>query len=191
MARKLTSKKPRTTQKRAAKSGKSSVAIIGTGRLGSALAVALAGAGFEVRELVGRTPSKARGLAKKVGARAVGFGGAALDSDIIWLTVSDSAIRDVAEQLSSRHDQWADKIVFHSSGALTGDELSALRARGAHVASVHPLMTFSGVKQPQFQGAWMALEGDSEAVRAAENIANILGAITLHILPDHKPAYHA
>jgi predicted short-subunit dehydrogenase-like oxidoreductase (DUF2520 family) len=170
---------------------KPSISIVGPGRLGSALAVLLQRAGYTIDELVTNGPGKARGLADTVGAKAASADDAALTSKIIWLTVGDSAIRTAAHQLVANRGDWHDKIAFHSSGALTSDELSILREHGAAVASVHPLMTFNGTAPPSLDDVFFAIEGDERAVHAAESITKALGGIPMRINPAHKPAYHA
>lgn len=168
-----------------------SISIVGPGRLGSSLCIALHNAGYSIDEIVTRNPVKARRLAQTVGTRIVALKNAALNSDIIWLTVGDSAIRSVAQALAAARGDWTGKIALHSSGALASDELAILKSRGASVASVHPLMTFSGGKPPSLIGVSFAIEGDAHAARAAEVIVRALNATPIRIKPEHKPAYHA
>src|SRR5437588_11928141 len=105
------------------------ISIVGPGRLGWSLALALQNAGYKIDEVVARRPGKFKAKAKKLGARNVALERASLDADIIWLTVSDSAIRTTADQLAATRDEWTSKVVFHSSGALTSAELAAFRDR--------------------------------------------------------------
>src|SRR5262249_53802294 len=80
---------------------------------------------------------------------------------------------------------------FHSSGALTSDELAPLRRSGASVASVHPLMTLVRNSSPSLNGVPFALEGDAAAVKAAREIARNLGGEPFAIRKENKVAYHA
>lgn len=120
------------------------VAIIGAGRLGTALAERLAEAGYVVSEIVTRNNprslARARRLARKLGARVASLQAAALDARTIWFCVPDSQIAAAATDLSGQN--WKGKVALHSSGVLSSDELEVLRERGTRVASVHPLMTF-------------------------------------------------
>src|SRR5690242_12727663 len=95
--------KPETASAHARARRKPSVTIVGPGRLGSALAVALHAAGFEIDEVITNGPGKARGLARSLGAKSVSVDAATLDSAIVWITVGDSAIRGVAHQLAAAH----------------------------------------------------------------------------------------
>jgi len=170
------------------------IGIIGPGNLGTALAVTLEHARYPVKAL-GIRAKKAgdrspKALAKKIHARLVLMGRDTLDTDIVWLTVPDDAIAEVAEELAATQ-AWKGKIVFHSSGALTSDELAPLRRRGAQVASVHPLMTFVRGAVPEMAGVPFALEGDTAAVRAARQIVEDLGAKAFTIKQQNKVLYHA
>ena len=128
-------------------------------------------------------------LAKRVGAQVVVAGKQPLASDMVWITVPDDAIAEVARALA-RTGEWKGKTVFHSSGALTSDELAPLRAKGARVASVHPMMTFVRGAVPQIEGVAFALEGDAAALRAARAIVNKLGGRPFTIRKENKVLYH-
>ena len=173
---------------------KPSVAIVGPGRLGRALALELRRAGYRMSEIVSRDTTaskrKARELARKVDAQASTSDTARLDADLVWFCVPDQEIAAASHQLASAI-VWKKKIVFHSSGALASDELKALRRRGASVASVHPLMTFVSGSIPSLQGVPFAVEGDAPAVRAARRIVRNLGGEAFTIRKQHKAAYHA
>jgi predicted short-subunit dehydrogenase-like oxidoreductase (DUF2520 family) len=91
----------------------------------------------------------------------------------------------------SRSGEWKEKVVFHSSGALSSRELRALQKRGASVASVHPMMTFVAGVVPDLAGVPFAIEGDLVAVQAARRIVKYLRGEALSIDEKHKAAYHA
>ena len=112
-----------------------------------------------------------------------------LATDIVWITVPDDAIAGVAGVLA-RSQAWKGKLVFHSSGALTSDELAPLRAKGARVASVHPMMTFVRGNVPEMAGVSFAVEGDPAAVRTAKTIVGDLGGSAFVIRKQNKVLYH-
>jgi len=170
------------------------IAIVGPGRLGRALALALRRAGYTISEIVSRNSTsskkKARGLAGKIGAYASTSDNPHLAADLVWFCVPDREIAGAARQFASVAD-WKKKIAFHSSGALASDELTALRRGGAAVASVHPLMTFVHGSIPSFSGVPFAVEGDAVGVAAARHIVRALGGEAFTIRKQHKAAYHA
>jgi predicted short-subunit dehydrogenase-like oxidoreductase (DUF2520 family) len=172
---------------------KPSIAIVGPGRLGSALALGLRRAGYRISEIVSGESTasgrKARALAKLVHAK-VAAAGARLDGNLVWFCVPDREIAGAAQQLSDALD-WRRKVALHSSGALASDELRVLRLRGAAVASVHPLMTFVGGSVSSLKSVPFAWEGDPAAVRVARRIVRDLGAESFPISRNRKMAYHA
>jgi predicted short-subunit dehydrogenase-like oxidoreductase (DUF2520 family) len=169
------------------------VSIVGPGNLGNALALTLAAAGYPVEFIAVRPESAqdrtAKALAKRIRAKLVVLGKQTLGSDIVWLTVPDDSIADVGRALAASQD-WKGKYVFHSSGALTSDELASLRKQGARIASVHPMMTFVRGRVPEMAGVSFALEGDAAAVRTARSIVKDLGANPFAIKKQNKVLYH-
>jgi predicted short-subunit dehydrogenase-like oxidoreductase (DUF2520 family) len=167
------------------------IAIVGPGNLGSALGVSLQRAGFTIAAVIAQGNSLKRGrtLAKQVGAHSTADP-SEVKADLIWLSVPDSEIAKAALSLAKRM-KWRGKVVFHSSGALTSDELGVLRRRGAAVASVHPLMTFVRGSRPSLAGVPFAIEGDAAAVRVARRIVRDLGGHAYPIRKKDKGAYHA
>jgi predicted short-subunit dehydrogenase-like oxidoreductase (DUF2520 family) len=159
-----------------------------------ALALTLPAAGYVVKFIAARPKSIAsretKGLARRVKARLVALGKVPLDSDLVWITVPDDAIAATALRLAPTQD-WRGKIVFHSSGALTSDDLAPLRAQGAKVASVHPGMTFVRGPAPLMLGVAFAVEGDPAAVRVAKRIVKDMGGTTYAIKKRNKVLYHA
>ena len=96
------------------------IAIVGPGRLGSALALELRRARYRISEIVsGDSPAsrrKARALAGKVQA-TWNEPGPHLDADVIWFCVPDREIARAARRLAEVVD-WRGKMALHSSGAL-------------------------------------------------------------------------
>jgi len=170
------------------------VAIVGAGNLAGALAVALRGAGYTIDEVVSRgravSLQRARRLASEVNAAAVTPAQARLRAGVVWFCVPDGAILAAAKSLGETTD-WRGKVAVHSSGALTSDELTDLRQRGAAIASVHPLMTFVRGSRPQMVGVPFAIEGDAAAVRMVRRIVKDLCGYAYPILKKDKAAYHA
>jgi predicted short-subunit dehydrogenase-like oxidoreductase (DUF2520 family) len=175
------------------------ITIVGAGNLGAALAMCLRQAGYVIDQIVFRdsraSRRKATALARTVGALAVAIARAAIDSDVVWFCVPDDAIAEVARSVAQKAD-WKGRVALHSSGALASDELAALRRLGAHVASVHPMMTFvagslQASSQRSLAGVPFAIEGDVAAVRAGRAIVKELGGKAYAIRRQDKVAYHA
>jgi len=170
------------------------IAIVGAGNLGTALAVSLRRAGYAIESVIARrrgaSLKNAQGLAKQVGAVASVGPAADARAEVIWFCVPDGEIARAARAFAAK-GKWKGKIVLHSSGALSSDELDALRRRGASVASVHPMMTFVKDSRPSLAGVPFAIEGDAAAVRVARRIVNDLAGNAYPIGKKDKAAYHA
>jgi len=178
---------------------KPEVSIIGAGRLGTTLAVALAGKRYTIRSLVARRVQSAR--------RAASFLGHLLDSDVqvlgakqlrelrpadvFLITTPDDQIAGVAEDLSGLVLPKA--TVLHTSGALSAETLAPLRQKGWHTGSIHPLISVSDTTMGDaaLQGAFWSVEGDSAALRVAKSIVRDLGGKSFSIRSEDKPLYHA
>ena len=170
-----------------------SVAIVGAGGLGTALAERLAGAGHRIAEIVIRNERSSVGtakrLAKRVDAQLATLHSAELTADLVWFCVPDSEISTAPESLFGHN--WKGKIAVHSSGVLSSDVLAVLRRKGAHIASVHPLMTFVRGSVPQLQGVPFAIEGDRVALSIVRRVIRDLGGESVPIRKVDKIPYHA
>jgi predicted short-subunit dehydrogenase-like oxidoreductase (DUF2520 family) len=173
---------------------KATVTLIGAGNLAQALGPALKAAGYKVGVVAARETASSRRraamLAKSLGAKAIPLAQAGPDSDITWICHTDDALAGTARRLA-RKPGWKNKIVFHSSGALTSNVLSPLKRKGASTASLHPMMTFVPGTAPKMSGVPFAVEGDPTAVVAARQIAKRLGAEVFAIDRKFKTLYHA
>jgi predicted short-subunit dehydrogenase-like oxidoreductase (DUF2520 family) len=175
---------------------KPGITIVGAGNLANSMAAALTRAGYEIKEVIARSGGgslrSAQALAKKAGARAAVTPATAAGS-VVWFCVPDAEIARAARAFAGKAAKvdWKGKVALHSSGALSSDELGALRRRGAAVGSVHPLMTFVRGSRPSLAGVPFAIEGDAAAVRVARRIVKDLGGDAYSIRKADKPAYHA
>jgi len=170
-----------------------SIAIVGPGRLGTALAICLKRSGYKIREIIPRQGStsytSAKKLAREVGSLVSIAPEAVLEADLVWFCVPDSRIVQAAREFSNRN--WNGKIALHSSGVLPSDALQVLRKRGANVASAHPLMTFVQSSVSDVSGVLFAAEGDAAALRVVRGIVRNLGGQMMVLRKQDKTAYHA
>ena len=176
------------------------VSIIGTGRLGTALAVALSAHGYALRSLVARRVESARKAATLARQTATALDGdiAAVaakqmrslpPADLFLITVPDDQIAAIAAQLVKIRVN-ATPTALHTSGALSSEVLSPLAAQGWSVGSVHPLISVPDANAP-ISGAFWSVEGDARAVRLAKTLVRDLGGTSFSIRTAEKPLYHA
>ncbi|MGZ4889421.1 MAG: Rossmann-like and DUF2520 domain-containing protein [Candidatus Angelobacter sp.] len=173
---------------------KATITLIGAGNLAQALGPALKAAGYRIDFVAARETASSRRcaamLAGTLGACTQSLNDAGPDSDIVWICHTDDALAETAKRLAQKPG-WMGKVVLHSSGALTSDVLSPLKRKGAHTASLHPMMTFVPGATPRMDEVPFAVEGDSRAVAVARRIVADLGAEIFPIKKAAKPLYHA
>ena len=170
------------------------LSIIGAGRVGRAMGRRLRDLGWKIGAVVTRTGASSRRAVRSIGAgQAHAFvTRQVVAAQVILITTQDHSVVEVAEELARiGAEELRDRIVLHTSGALSSNVLDPVKRCGAHVGSMHPLQTFSGVGVPPLDGKVFAIEGDIAAVRMARQIARALGAVPVHIDGAKKPLYHA
>jgi predicted short-subunit dehydrogenase-like oxidoreductase (DUF2520 family) len=172
------------------------VSIIGAGRLGTALAVALADKSYSIRSLVARTVASARKAAKLLDplddaaqVLAAKNLGSLRPADLFLITTPDDQIAHVASQLA-RLKTTRRSTALHTSGALSAEVLAPLRKRGWSTGSIHPLISVSG-STTALNGAFWSVEGDATALRVGKTIVRDLGGKSFSIRSEDKPLYHA
>lgn len=163
------------------------VAIIGAGRAGRALALALTRAAMPVRVCVRRPTELPSPLECSLGP----WDEVLAQADIVLLAVPDDAIGDVAKAIGSADLSRA--VVLHCSGLRDRSALAALDGRARGLGSFHPLQTLAGDSEAagRLHAAFAVLEGDPEAVAAGRALASALGMEALVIEAAQKPRYHA
>lgn len=172
-----------------------SVSIVGIGRLGGALAIALSRAGFALDNLVHRDPATARSISTQLTSKTELLSWATfpsrLRSNVILIATPDPEIRSVAHALENRIAEGS--IVLHTSGSLSSEVLSPLAALGHPTGSLHPLISVSHAASgsDHFANAFFCVEGDDAAVETARSIVEALGGSSFSIDPAKKALYHA
>lgn len=175
---------------------KPTVSLIGLGRLGTALAIALDSAGYEIISLVGRSRPKLRKASQLLGVSSRRLVTKELDEgpvgDLIIVSVPDDQIPTVAKNLVGIKAN-GHPTVLHTSGALSSKVFASLAANGWHTGSIHPLASVSdpvsGVEA--LKRAYWCVEGDATAVRVARRLVRDLGAYSFSLKSEDKPLYHA
>jgi len=171
-----------------------SLAIIGAGRVGRALGRRFRELGWKIGSIVTRGEVSARKAVRFIGAGHAypRVSRAVFASRVILIAAPDDQITAVARELARiGGDELPGKVVLHTSGARGADALSVLQAHGAAVGSMHPLQSFSGVSVPSLEGRVFAIDGDSQAIRVARQMARALGGSPVRIASEKKALYHA
>ncbi len=170
------------------------ISIIGIGRLGGALAIALSKKNFEIENLIVKKSHTAEKIVEFIEPPPNIITDEDLSkiaSEIILICVQDTEIEKVAAKLSE--NLTGKPFVFHTSGALSSEILGRLKKIGCAVGSLHPLVSVSdallGAKK--FKDAFFCIEGDATAVKTGEKIVRALGGKSFTLAADKKILYHA
>lgn len=168
--------------------------IIGAGRFGLALGLALDRAGLLASLMISGRREEAPRHPLFITGRAtyepdVTLPAAPLDGVVV--AVPDGAVAEVAASLIGRIP--AHVPVLHTAGALSLDVLSALADEGHPVGSVHALAAVSDpvAGADRLRGASFGVEGEGAAAALAERIVAACGGRLLRVKPGGKPLYHA
>ena len=170
------------------------IGLIGPGRAGVGLALALAQAGYSVR-LHGR--HKKRVAAPPPLTLTIGDGVTPPpwigDVDVVILTVKDDAITPLATSLAKARAISERHVVLHLSGVQGQEALGPLVTTRAALGSFHPLQTIvePELTPERLKGAWAAVEGMPRALETGEQIARDLGMRPFRIATKSKAIYHA
>jgi predicted short-subunit dehydrogenase-like oxidoreductase (DUF2520 family) len=168
------------------------VAVIGAGRVGTAIAVLLQRAGHRIVAATGRAPSRERVARYLPGLPFVEPAEAAAAGDVVFVAVPDDAIASVVADVADalRPGAW----VAHLSGAARIGVMAPAREAGARPLGFHPLQTFPDVERAlaRFRGCVVAITADDEdGVAVGEALARDLGASPFRLSDELRPLYHA
>ncbi len=171
-------------------------AIIGTGRVGTAIGHLLADAGERVVAVSAITEESREQAARYIpGARiSSDIVSVAAGADTIFIAVPDDVILEVAGSLADAGALQPGDRVVHVSGALGLDVLEPAREAGAETMSIHPLQTFVDTEAAivRIPGTVFAITTGSEAGgRWARGLVGLLGGRSLDLSPEDKALYHA
>ena len=179
---------------------KRSIAIIGAGRVGSAVGFLLKRAGYTVTAVAARSLVSAEKASTFIGAGepATDVVKAASKADIVFITTPDGAIKNACDKISSGGGLKPGSLAVHMSGAHSLDLLDAARLAGTHRAVLHPLQSLASREQgiKTLPGSYFRIETDPEAQVLAREVVAALGGIEL-VMPKWSPdkdsaaLYHA
>lgn len=169
--------------------------IIGAGRLGKAIALALHATGqVSIQALCNSNLASAERACVAIGAgNPVATVQQLPAADLTWIACSDDSIADVVRSLLENSALKSGSVVVHSSGVLDSTVLAPLQDRGCFIASLHPLKAFAAdfLDEHAFQLVHCVLEGDIQACLYLTDLFEDLGAKLIRIRPESKALYHA
>lgn len=170
------------------------VSVIGPGRVGTALAMALPRELYRVYGVAGRSRAAVdRFLAAVPGAVERSAEEAARESDIVLLAVPDDALVPLVRSLVVADVVRPGGVWLHTAGGHGLAALEPARLAGARVAACHPAQTF-----PDPETGRAALPGTAWAVTAptdtlpwARGFVHALGGTPVEVAEVNRTLYHA
>ncbi|MGW8380941.1 DUF2520 domain-containing protein [Streptomyces sp. ODS28] len=171
-----------------------SVGVVGTGRVGPALAAAL--------KMAGHRPVAASGVSERSRSRAEALlpGVPLLDppevlarADLALLTVPDDALPGLIAGLADTGAFRPGQLVAHTSGRYGAGVLEPALRAGALPLALHPVMTFTGtpVDVQRLAGCSFGVTAPEELRLAAEALVIEMGGEPEWIAEEARPLYHA
>ena len=169
------------------------ISIIGAGQVGATLGRLFAQQGYPVKEIYSRTRASAETVAAIIGCgKTVGTLKELSPTDILLITTSDNALHNMGDRLVECDVIQQGTIAFHCSGATPSSILAPLRQKGGHIASVHPVKTFTSPLHDAdtFAGTWCGVEGDVEAIAVLGPMFEAIGGRLFQVDSTKKVLYH-
>lgn len=167
-------------------------ALIGCGKAGLSVALALKNSGWRVAGCDSRNPASAQ-----MGRQWLNCPPLVVPQELppevpLMLGIPENALAEVERRVAAVDPHIRGRVVFHLSGALPSRVLQRCRLRGALVGSLHPLMVLpdplSGALA--LRQATFAVEGRPQAVVLLQQMARDISGRSFAISPRGKVLYH-
>ncbi len=169
------------------------ITIIGAGKIANSIVPALLKNGFPVIQIISKSITSAKTLAKKnkIALYSNSLNELAEASNIIILAIPDGEINKTSLQLANTGISFKRKLVIHLSGSLTIAELFPLQKAGAYCASMHIMQTFPSKTITSIQNVFCAIESNNEKIKSfLTTLVLKLGMNPLTITSENKVFYH-
>ena len=173
---------------------KDKIAILGMGKVGTAVGNLLRSAGYEIAGVADMSVASAKKGAEYTGGKVyIDLVAAASQADTVFITTGDDAIASVCVEISERGGVAAGDKVVHMSGAGGLDLLKSARMAGAHAAGIHPIQSFADAESAveNIPGSTFGITSDKEIEDWAVQIVRDLGGTPFFVSDADRPLYHA
>jgi predicted short-subunit dehydrogenase-like oxidoreductase (DUF2520 family) len=170
----------------------SPAAVIGAGRVGRTLAVALDRLGVQVT--LGTRPAADRPERGDEGLPLADPAVAAASARLIVLCVQDDQLPTIITDLAANGAFSAGQTVVHTAGVDGPGLLAPAAAAGAVVAACHPVQSFTydlDGNLARLPGTIWGVTGDSAGRRAGRELAELLGGRAMDVPESGRARYHA
>jgi predicted short-subunit dehydrogenase-like oxidoreductase (DUF2520 family) len=170
------------------------IGVVGIGRVGTVLAVALAAAGHQIVAVTAVSQaSRRRADAAFPGVPVLPVDEVAAAGALTLLAVPDDVLPGIVAGLAAS-DVWRPgQLVVHTSGASGINVLEPAEAAGALVFALHPAMTFAGRPEDaaRLVGAPFGVTSRPDLRAVAETLVLEMGGEPVWVPESARPLYHA
>lgn len=169
------------------------IAVIGPGRVGTTLGLALTGAGHRVVAVAGRSAGNVERFVAAVPSAVPSSAiAAARAAELILLTVNDDALVAVARDLAAADAVTARTRWIHTSGRYGAAALRPIALAGGRVAACHPAQTVPTAAQPDaLAGCAWAVTAEQANLGWARRFVRMLDGDPVDVAEAARTRYHA
>jgi predicted short-subunit dehydrogenase-like oxidoreductase (DUF2520 family) len=170
------------------------VGVVGAGRVGTVLAVALSRAGHRIAAASAVSEASVRRIRKNLPAVAIGQPAEVIaQADLVLLTVPDDALPGLVAGLASTGADLAGRLLAHASGRHGLAVLEPATRQGALPMALHPVMTFTGRPDDvdRLAGISFGVTAPDALRPVAEALVVEMGAEPVFISEEFRGLYHA
>ena len=168
------------------------VALVGAGRVGTAVTLILDRSGFEVAGVSSRTKASQTAAARRLGCDEFDYRTGLPPTDVVLLGVGDEALEEVAELVALRIE--GSTRVIHFSGSVGTRPLAPVVAAGGRALALHPVQACPDVDTAiaRLPGAAWGVTGEGDDVEWAKRlISDALQGTPVRVGEEDRAAWHA
>lgn len=170
------------------------IAIIGAGRVGTALARALCAHSYNITAIYDRNANRAAQCAEQCSPSLHNLPVYAFPEDItlLFICVPDDELENAAQEAADNIKITSQAVIAHCSGAKSSQALLPLQNKTLHLASCHPIQTFPGLPDDwqRLSGIYFGLEGDDFALQIIQQLVLDLDSHYVIVPAAKKALYH-
>lgn len=170
---------------------KPTVSIVGAGRVGGAIGLALASAGYTVTAVWARSRAGRQRAHRLLDVPVLEPADTAAAADVTFVSVPDDVLSEMAEQIAPGVHKG--QFVVHTSGGMPVATLNPVKDAGARIGSLHPLQTIPDAESgaEALRGASVAVTCDNQERLALMRLARAWGGRPFVLAEEAKRVYHA
>ena len=170
------------------------VGIIGPGRVGAALGIALTRAGHQVAAVAAVSDTSVqRARDHFPAARVAEPADVIAAADLVLLTVPDDALPGLIAGLAATGAAVRGRLLAHTSGRYGAGVLEPATRLGALPLALHPVMTFTGRRDDiqRMHGICFGITAPDQLRPVAEALVIEMGGEPVFIAEENRGLYHA